>query len=258
MMLELKIQVHSGSMLVSGQAEGQVVSTMHTWLVCICLQESTCTDWLLLLLLPLLLLLRRLHGVPTQANPSAPSHLQPAYPTASNPNGGFGGALYVTGSLQTYLNGRTGVTFTNNSALMEGGAVQCSFCSYLSFNKASFQSNTARSGGALGMDHVLTSSLLSDNRFVGNAAMCPEGAAVVSAVAANNSAATAAAAAAAATSAADASSNSDYTCGCGGGGAVCVKSTSMLSLARNVFLENRAFSGGAMQGATDPPPWIAL
>jgi predicted outer membrane repeat protein len=165
---------------------------------------------------------------------AALSPLLLATPQVTSGEAGYGGALYVTGSLQTYLNGRAGVTFTNNRALREGGALHCAFCSYLAIIQVLFRGNSAGSGGAVCMDHVLTSSLLVDTRFVGNAAVCPGAAGEVAA--------------------ADGSGGQGYTCGCGGGGALCIQSTSTLSLEGNTFRSNSAYAGGAKL-AVRPRSW---
>jgi predicted outer membrane repeat protein len=182
-------------------------------------------------------LLLKNDSVMLQAGPARPEAQRAtnlAGVAAAAEGAGYGGAMYLTGSLSATFIRDTGVSFKNNRAVAEGGAIHCAFCSSLYVADVTFEGNVAAAGGAICMDRVSISSLIKDNRFVGNVATCPG---VSQTVGSSNAAASAAAAGAAA---------KGYTCGCGGGGALCIRSASSLELSGSTFLNNSGYAGGAL------------
>jgi predicted outer membrane repeat protein len=139
--------------------------------------------------------------------------------------------MYLTGSLQaTFLRG-TGVSFTGNMALVEGGAIHCAFCFSLFVSDVAFEDNAAAAGGAICMDRATLLSSVEENRFEGNVAACP-GALLPGSWSSSPEA--------------PAAESKQYTCGCGGGGALCIRSASALVLSGNTFLNNSGYAGGAL------------
>jgi predicted outer membrane repeat protein len=145
---------------------------------------------------------------------------------------GYGGAMYLTGSLTAVFQRGTNVSFQGNRAVAEGGAIHCAFCSSLYVTDVTFARNAAAAGGAICMDRVSLSSLINNNRFVRNAATCP--------VVLQPSDTTAVSTAAVGEGA------NGYTCGCGGGGAMCIRSASSVELNGSAFLNNAGYAGGAL------------